>query len=68
MDSCSITDVYQSGAVSRSSRRMLFLTRVSSGSIAVYEISVFRSNIIGNSAFFKFSSVIFLFVVRFPTM
>ena len=68
MDSFSNTFLYPSGAVWRSSRRMLLLMRVSSGSIAVFEISVFRSNMNSNSAFFMFSSVISLFVVKFPSM
>ena len=41
MDSFLNTVLYPSGVVSRSSRRMLLLTRVSSGSIAVFSRRVF---------------------------
>ena len=68
IDSFSNTGLYPSGAVSQSSRLMLVLTRVNSGSIAVFKISVFKSSINSNSAFLILSSVIFLFAVRFPTM
>ena len=67
IDSFSNTCLYLSCAVSQSSRHMLILTRVSSGSIAVFEISVFKFSMNSNCAFFTFSSVVSLFVVRFPT-
>ena len=68
IDSLSKTARYPSGNVSRSSLRILFLTRVTSGSISVFALNVFRSIIKSNSAFLKWSSVIFLFLVSFPTI
>ena len=68
IESLSKTGLYPSGAVSLSSRLMLALTRVISGSIAIFEIKVFTSSMKLNPAFFMFSSVIFLFLVSLPTM
>ena len=68
IESLSNTGLYPSGVVSLSSRLMLALTLVSSRSMAVFEISVFRSSINSNSAFFIVSSVIFLFPDNFPTI
>ena len=61
MESFPNTGLYPSGVASLSSRLMLILTLLSSGSMAVLAIRVFKSTMNSNSAFFIVCSIIFCF-------